>query len=54
MLLMDRWPLLQRRALHAFATRPDIFARLLAMHVGQLPVLDFAAASVGLAWRMLL
>jgi flavin-dependent dehydrogenase len=54
MLLMDRWPLLQSRALHAFAKRPDIFARLLAMHVGQLPVLDFAAASVGLAWRMLL
>ncbi|MGA2184163.1 MAG: NAD(P)/FAD-dependent oxidoreductase [Bryobacteraceae bacterium] len=54
MLLMDRWPLLQTRALHAFANRPDIFARLLAMHVGQLPVLDFAAASLGLAWRMLL
>ncbi len=54
MLLMDRWPLLQTRALGVFARRPDIFARLLAMHVGQLPVLDFAAASVGLAWRMLL
>jgi flavin-dependent dehydrogenase len=54
MLLMDRWPLLQTRALRVFANRPDIFARLLAMHVGQLPVVDFAAASLGLAWRMLL
>jgi flavin-dependent dehydrogenase len=54
MLLMDRWPLLQTRALRVFADRPDIFARLLAMHVGQLPVVDFAAASLGLAWRMLL
>ena len=54
MLLMDRWPLLQSRAMHVFAKRPDIFARLLAMHVGQLPIFDFAAASLGLAWRMLL
>ncbi len=54
MLLMDRWPLLQRRAIRVFANRPDIFARLLAMHVGELPVRDFAAASLGLAWRMLL
>ncbi len=54
MLLMDRWPLLRKRALQVFANRPDIFARLLAMHVGELPVLDFAAASFGLAWRMLL
>ncbi|MGA3027124.1 MAG: NAD(P)/FAD-dependent oxidoreductase [Bryobacteraceae bacterium] len=54
MLLMDRWPLLQGRALRVFANRPDIFARLLAMHAGELPVLDFAAASLGLAWRMLL
>ncbi|HTP89232.1 MAG TPA: NAD(P)/FAD-dependent oxidoreductase [Bryobacteraceae bacterium] len=54
MLLMDRWPVLQNRALEVFARRPDIFARLVAMHVGQLPVFDFAAASFGLAWRMLL
>ena len=54
MLLMDRWPLLQTRALQVFAKRPEIFAQLLAMHVGQLPIVDFAAASLGLAWRMLL
>jgi flavin-dependent dehydrogenase len=54
MLMMDRWPVVQTRAMRTFANRPDIFARLLAMHVGELPVLDFATASLGLAWRMLL
>ncbi len=54
MLLMDRWPLLQTRALQVFESRPDIFARLLAMHVGQLPVSGFVSASLGLTWRMLL
>jgi menaquinone-9 beta-reductase len=54
MLIMDRWPLLETRAMRAFAKRPQIFARLLAMHIGQLPSLTFAAASLDLAWRMLL
>jgi len=54
MLTMDRWPLLETRAMRVFAKRPQIFARLLAMHVGQLPSLNFAAASLDLAWRMLL
>jgi len=54
MLTMDRWPLVESRAMRVFATRPQIFARLLAMHVGQLPSLNFAAASLDLAWRMLL
>jgi len=54
MLLMDRWPRLQSRAMRVFANRPDIFARLLAMHVGELPAVNFATASLGLAWRMLL
>jgi flavin-dependent dehydrogenase len=54
MLTMDRWPALQTRAMRVLSSRPNIFARLLAMHVGQLPVFDFAAASLGLACRMLL
>jgi flavin-dependent dehydrogenase len=54
MLTMDRWPLLETRAMRVFAKRPRIFARLLAMHVGQLPSLNFAAASLDLAWRLLL
>jgi flavin-dependent dehydrogenase len=54
MLTMDHWPSLETRAMRAFAKRPQIFARLLAMHVGQLPPLNFAAASLDLAWRLLL
>jgi flavin-dependent dehydrogenase len=54
MLTMDRWPALQTRVLPVLARRPDIFARLLAMHVGQLQVTDFAATSLRLAWHMLL
>ncbi len=33
MLFMDRYPLLQRRALAAFASDPSLFARMLSVHV---------------------
>ncbi len=38
MLLMDRSAWLRSRALPALAARPDLFANLLAMHVGKLDV----------------
>lgn len=42
MLSLDRWPWLRRRALHALAAEPQIFAKQLAMHVGALSPVDFA------------
>lgn len=41
MLLLDRSPLLRKRVLRAFASKPDIFANLLAMHIGSIAPSDF-------------
>jgi menaquinone-9 beta-reductase len=41
MLLMDRFPALQRRALAGLAARPELFAKLLAVHVGEQPLPRF-------------
>jgi flavin-dependent dehydrogenase len=53
MLTMDRWPGLRGRALPALASHPDLFAGLLAMHVGTARTADFAVQCVALGWRML-
>ncbi len=53
MLAMDRWPGLRTRAISALARRPRIFERMLAMHVGELSAVDFAATAAVLGWRML-
>ncbi len=53
MLTMDRWQWLRRRALPALASHPELFAGLLAMHVGTARKADFAAKCVALGWRML-
>lgn len=52
MLLMDRNPRLQSRALAALSRQPQLFANLLAMHVGKLSLLDFALTSTALGWRV--
>ena len=52
MLTMDRWPGLRGRALAALSSRPDLFANLLAMHVGKLGLLDFAKTGAALGWRV--
>ncbi len=54
MLLMDRWPGLQSRVLPAFASRPELFRRLLAMHVGELDLCSLATTGLCLGWRMIL
>lgn len=54
MLLMDRMPLVRRRALGAMAGRPRIFRDLLAMHVGALSAGRFVATNVELGLRMLM
>ncbi|HKS74989.1 MAG TPA: NAD(P)/FAD-dependent oxidoreductase [Terriglobales bacterium] len=54
MLLMDRRPGIQRRALRALSNQPELFGRMLAVHTG-----DASAFSIGwrgptnLAWQML-
>ncbi len=53
MLLLDRSERLRRRALSALATRPDLFANLLAMHVGRLSAGRFAATAASLGWEVL-
>jgi hypothetical protein len=53
-LLMDRSTWLRDRALGAMASKPEVFRRLLAMHVGALSLTGFAATSAELGWRVLL
>jgi flavin-dependent dehydrogenase len=53
MLLLDRGTWLRRRAIAALAANPRIFEKMLAMHVGCLPVPQFAASGIALGWRML-
>ncbi len=53
MLLLDRSEWLRNRALAALASKPAIFERLLAMHVGALSLPAFASTSAELGWRLL-
>lgn len=54
MLLMDKHSWLRRRALRAFAERPSLFSRLLAVHVGELPPRNFGINGIlNLGWRLL-
>ena len=53
MLALD-WNLgLRQRAMRAFGADPRIFRRMLAMHVGELSVAEFAANGMSLGWRLL-
>jgi menaquinone-9 beta-reductase len=53
MLTMDGHDFLRRRVMRAFSRRPEIFARMLAMHVGEASAFNFAAATVALGWGTL-
>jgi hypothetical protein len=53
MLLLDRRRRLRGRVLRAMASRPWLFRRLLAMHVGEVSAADIAANGLELGWRML-
>ncbi|MBV9609220.1 MAG: NAD(P)/FAD-dependent oxidoreductase [Acidobacteria bacterium] len=54
MLLMDKSSFVRRRVLRALDSRPPLFERMLAVHVGELPLSRFGAASVAdLGWHML-
>jgi hypothetical protein len=53
MLLLDTRRHLRGRVLRAMAAEPRLFAGLLALHVGQLPLGGFLANGLALGWRML-
>lgn len=53
MLMLDARPALQKRALQAFCKRPEIFRRLLALHVGEFSPLDLAVDGLMLGWGLL-
>ena len=55
MLLMDRSPWVRNHSLRALSTKPRIFERMLAVHVGAMPLTDFGISSaVDLGWQMLI
>jgi flavin-dependent dehydrogenase len=53
MLLMGASGRLRHRAIRAMAGQPRLFARLLAMHVGELSPSAFATNGLALGWHML-
>jgi len=53
MLTLDGRPRLQRRTLQAFKKRPDVFQRLLELHVGALSPLHLALDGLTLGWGLL-
>jgi flavin-dependent dehydrogenase len=53
MLLMDGRPWLQRRNLKIFRKRPELFRRLLALHVGEISPRDLAKDGLSLGWELL-
>lgn len=54
MLLMDKSALIRRRALSAFDARPGLFARMLSVHVGEVPPWRFGAGALAeFGWQML-
>ena len=53
MLMLDGRPRLQDRTLQVFENRPEIFRRLLAMHVGSLPPKKLVWDGLTLGWGLL-
>ena len=53
LLLMDGRPWLQRRNLKVFRKRPELFRRLLALHVGEVSPRDLAKDGLSLGWELL-
>jgi menaquinone-9 beta-reductase len=53
MLTLDGRPRLQRRTLQAFRKRPEVFHRLLELHVGVLSPLHLALDGLTLGWGLL-
>jgi flavin-dependent dehydrogenase len=53
LLLLDRYPVLRSRTMKMLAAEPELFARLLGVHLGSESLTRFAAAKgLELAWRL--
>ncbi len=53
LLLLDGRIRLRRRVLKVFTKHPDVFARLVSIHVGETSPAHFAATGAQLGWRLL-
>jgi flavin-dependent dehydrogenase len=53
LLLLDGRPRLRRRTFTAFANHPELFARLISIHVGETSPAHFATTGAMLGWRFL-
>jgi flavin-dependent dehydrogenase len=53
MLTLGKHDFLRRRVMRAFASNQNIFARMLALHVGDLRAADFATTGLALGWGAL-
>jgi flavin-dependent dehydrogenase len=53
MLMLDGRPRFQQRTIQVFRRRPEIFRRLLALHVGKLSPIDLALDGFSLGWGLL-
>ena len=54
MLLMDKSSFVRRRTLAAFDAQPSLFARMLAVHVGEVPLRQFGAMTLSsFGWHLL-
>jgi flavin-dependent dehydrogenase len=53
LLLLDRYPSLRKRVLRCLAQEPELFARLLAAHLGESSSKFLAATSLRFGWQFL-
>ena len=54
MLLLDTNPVIRKRAFRAFRARPELFERTVSVHVGEIPLASFGAASLAsFGWHLL-
>lgn len=53
MLMLDGRPRLQNRTLQAFRKHPNVFRRLLALHIGAVPSMDLVWDGLTLGWGLL-
>jgi flavin-dependent dehydrogenase len=53
LLFLDRYPSLRKRAFRGMAAEPELFARLLATHLGEASPTFLAATSLRLGWQFL-
>jgi menaquinone-9 beta-reductase len=53
LLALDARPGLRQRAMRVFQTDAGLFGRMVAMHVGALPVREFVESGFSLGWKML-